>query len=131
MTNGFAGDRVSFSVAGLLLMPKRLIGSALRAISLAWSAGSTRKLRTPLFRSTLLLSAWDRSLCGLHWVDDPIGRVGDIEFWRGKVIVADELGPNVKVFSPISGALLKTVGRAGDGPGSTVAHPLSPLHVAR
>lgn len=48
--------------------------------------------------------------------DDPVGRVGRIIRWHGTIVIIDEFQDNLKVFDT-SGALLRTIGRAGDGPG--------------
>jgi len=47
---------------------------------------------------------------------DPIGTVAALRVWNGDFVVADEIQSNLKVFDP-AGRLLRTIGRAGDGPG--------------
>lgn len=49
--------------------------------------------------------------------DDSFGRVMDIAWdGRGRILVADDLGPHVKVFGA-DGSYVRTIGRAGEGPG--------------
>jgi hypothetical protein len=54
---------------------------------------------------------------------DPLGLVADLDLWQGQVAIADGLQSNIKVFSS-DGALVRTIGRVGDGPGE-FRHPVS------
>lgn len=49
--------------------------------------------------------------------DDPIGFAADVAVTSTMVFVADMLQGNVKVFNRSTGALVRTLGRPGDGPG--------------
>ena len=48
--------------------------------------------------------------------DDPVAKVGKIVTWGGGLALIDEMQGNVKTFDR-EGALIRTVGRPGDGPG--------------
>lgn len=49
--------------------------------------------------------------------DESFGRITDVAWdGQGRILVADDLGPHVKVFGP-DGSFVRTVGRAGEGPG--------------
>lgn len=54
--------------------------------------------------------------------DDPVANAASLDIYHGRVAIADVVQANVKVFDLATGALLRTLGRAGDGPGE-FRHP--------
>jgi hypothetical protein len=63
------------------------------------------------------LLAHDRIVKLLPDSADPVGFAAAMVVTPTQLFVADAMQANLKVFDPTSGALLKTLGRAGDGPG--------------